>query len=391
MNWSKGFWASALSLGLCISAFAQDIEVAAAPIAGITAVASTDQETVASSSYSTMSGVTRSVNNMVSTSYARAVFMTATSSFGGAADEYANIGIAQVDNYVNIRDKDSEDGQVVGKLYNKSACNVEETTANGWYKITSGNVNGYVKCEFVVVGDTDLVKECSRRIATVNTETLYVRNEQSTDSEIIGMVPEADDLTVSDESTAENGWIKVSVEEGEGYVSADYVTLSTEYTYAESKAEEEARLAREEAARRAAAAARSRGSSGGSSGGGGNRTYAPASGSGGQAVVNFATQFLGNKYVYGGSSLTNGTDCSGFVMSVYGNFGIGLPHSSSAMRSCGYGVSTSEMQPGDIVCYSGHVGIYTGGGTIISASNPRNGIKYDNVNYRKILAVRRIY
>ena len=169
------------------------------------------------------------------------------------------------------------------------------------------------------------------------------------------------------------------------------MTLSTEYTYAESKAEEEARLAREEAARRAAAAARSRGSSGGSSGGGGNRTYAPASGSGGQAVVNFATQFLGNKYVYGGSSLTNGTDCSGFVMSVYGNFGIGLPHSSSAMRSCGYGVSTSEMQPGDIVCYSGHVGIYTGGGTIISASNPRNGIKYDNVNYRKILAVRRIY
>lgn len=112
----------------------------------------------------------------------------------------------------------------------------------------------------------------------------------------------------------------------------------------------------------------------------------------GQAVVNYASQFLGNPYVYGGSSLTNGTDCSGFVMSVYAHFGVSLPHSSSALRSVGYGVSYDSMQPGDIVCYNGHVGIYVGGNTIIHASNPATGIKYTSpANYRTVVAVRRIF
>ena len=205
-----------------------------------------------------------------------------------------------------------------------------------------------------------------------------------------------------------DGWVKVAVDDGKGYVSTDYVDITREYTYAESRAEEEARLAieqariaAEEAAAERAQAESQTGSSAGtgssSSTGTGSSSAstdsAPVStSSSGQAVINYASQFLGNPYVYGGSSLTGGTDCSGFVMSVYAHFGVSLPHSSSALRSVGYGVSYSSMQPGDILCYDGHVAIYAGGNTVIHASNPADGIKYTSpANYRPVIAVRRIF
>ena len=292
-------------------------------------------------------------------------------------DPFANVAIAQVDNYVNIRSEASEDSEVLGKLYNNSAATVQQTV-DGWYQITSGTVTGYVKSEYVVVGNEELARSVGRRVATVNEDavTLFVRTEPSTDSKKLGMVAGLDD-----------------------YVSADYVTLSTEFVQAESKEEEAARLAKEEAERKAAeeaakkAAERSsKSSSSSSSTSGGTSTYNAPSGSDGAAVANFASQFVGNPYVAGGTSLTNGADCSGFVMSVYAQFGVSLPHSSGAMRGCGYEVGTDQMQPGDIVCYSGHVAIYVGNNTIVHASTPSSGIKFTSpIDYKPVLSVRRIF
>lgn len=311
-------------------------------------------------------------------------------------ENYKNLVIAKCTGYVNVRKEPSEEAEVLGKLYDKSAGDFLSEADGGWYQIKSGSVTGYVKAEYVVTGDAavELAKEVGKRLATVNTTTLFVREEPTTESPILGMVPIEDDLSVTQEDDLD-GWVKVSIEEGDGYVSRDFVTLHTEFVKAESKAEEAARLAKEEAARKAALAAAnkkagksSKGKKGSSGGGGGS-----VSGSGaGSSVASYALQFVGNPYVYGGSSLTNGTDCSGFTMSVYAHFGVGLPHSSGAQRSCGTDVGgLANAQPGDLVCYSGHVGLYIGNGQIVHASTAKTGIKVSNANYRTVLSVRRIF
>ena len=307
-------------------------------------------------------------------------------------EDFSGLVIAKVDDYVNVRDIPSEDGEVLGKLYDKS---VGEFVAkkDGWYQITSGNVTGWVKAEYVVTGDAAvaLAKEVGNRIATVTTTTLKVREEPSKDAAVLGLVPIEDELSVLDEN---DDWIKVSIEEGEGYVSTEFVSLSTEFVKAESKAEEEARLQKEENEREAAQSAAAKATSKSSSSSSSSSSSAAVSSGGGAAsgVASYACQFVGNPYVYGGSSLTNGTDCSGFVMSVYANYGVGLPHSSGALRSVGSDVGgLANAQPGDIVCYSGHVGIYIGGGNIVHASTAATGIKISNASYRDILSVRRIF
>lgn len=262
-----------------------------------------------------------------------------------------NLGVAQVDNYLNVREEASTDSSVVGIMKNDTVAEITGEQ-DGWYQISSGSITGYVKAEYLTVGDQALLDSVKSRKAQVNTETLKVRSEASTEAAVVTLVGQDDQLSVTDEQTP--GWIKVQTADGEGYISADYATVEDTYQYAEKP-----------------------------------QTESSEAGSG-SSVISYALQFVGNPYVWGGTSLTNGVDCSGFVMQVYAHYGISLPHSSVALRSVGRGVSYSEAQPGDIVCYSGHVGIYIGGGQIVHASNPRDGIKVSTATFKSILAVRRV-
>ena len=279
---------------------------------------------------------------VVSEGYTKDLKEAAGSGLSEEEEGFKNLVIAKVNDYVNVRDKASEEGEIVGKLYNKSVGSFIEEE-DGWYKISSGSVEGYVKGEFCVTGDdaVDYAKEVGTRIATVTTTTLKVREKPGLEETVLGLVPIEDELIVTEEL---DGWVKVNIEEGDGYVSMDYVTLSTEFVKAESVEEEKARLAKEEEARKAAKEAAKKkteenASSKKKTTTDGGKTYANPTGSSGSDVAQFALQFVGNPYVYGGTSLTNGADCSGFVMSVYKNFGVSLPHSSAADRSVGASVT----------------------------------------------------
>lgn len=339
------------------------------------------------------------------------------------AGVYANLVIAQVNSWVNVRSGPSTEYKIVGKLYNNSVGELIGQEGD-WYYIASGTVTGYVKAEYCVAGEEAeaMVDEVSIRIATVTAGALKLRAGASTESRVLQLLPNGNELKVVEPDSG-NGWVKVDVNGTIGYVSADYVTISVNFVSAESKEEEAARLAREREAREAAerraqelaaqeaaaaeaasaeAAAEASASSeaaaaeppASSEAVAAPETDAPAATDValGTQVANFALQFLGNPYVYGGTSLTNGADCSGFVLSVYAHFGVSLPHSAAADQRMGTAVGgLAEAQPGDLICYSGHVGIYIGNNQIVHASTPSGGIKISRVNYAPIICIRRIF
>ena len=328
-------------------------------------------------------------------------------------EETKELAVAQVDSYINVRNLPSLEGEIIGKLHNNSVGEIIEE-AGDWLKITSGSVEGYIKAEYVLRGEEGAAKaeEVGERLAKVEAVTLRLREEATTESETLHLLPQEEVLPVQEET---DGWVKVTAGETEGYVSADYVEVYTVYQEAESKEEEERRLAEEAARAAEEAAARaeqerqnvSRVESHSSSPAasapanrvaqeklaeGQTEAQKPQASTGlGQKIADFALQFVGNPYVYGGTSLTNGADCSGFVMSVFQNFGISLPRTSGEQGQCGTNVGgIGNAVPGDLVSYSGHIGIYIGNGQIVHASSAKTGIKVSNASYRPILSVRRI-
>lgn len=348
---------------------------------------------------------------------------------------YDTIAISQVDNYVNVRSAASTESEVVGKIYNNCAATIVENDGE-WYKIKSGNVEGYINAQYFVTGEAAKQKavEIGKVFATVTTTTLNVREGQGTETKLLTQLPEGGVFDVEEYG---DGWVLLNVDEdAKGWVSQDYVDISVKFDTAVTLEEEQAMLAEqqrlaeeaakaEEAAReaqakadadRAAKAAADRAAAAAAAAqqeeqnnvssdedtGSSDDNYYDDSNSSStasptrDAVVAYARQFEGNPYVYGGSSLTNGTDCSGFTMSVYAHFGVGLPHSSSAQSGCGVAVSLDSLQPGDLLFYSnggsgiGHVALYIGGGQIIHASTSNTGIIVSNAFYRTPVAARRV-
>ena len=199
----------------------------AAPVAGVssvTAVEIAEGQTPAAGVSQALAQCLADSNDAAAQKAAEQAEQVSENDTPVVASEYTDIAIAQVDNYVNVRSEPNTDSEVLGKLYNNSAGTILETTDNGWYRIKSGNVDGYVKCEYVVPNDEELAKRVSTKYAKVNTTTLHVRTEPSTDASILTQVPVGDDLVVIDDESVED-WAKVTTEEGDGWVHKDYVDL----------------------------------------------------------------------------------------------------------------------------------------------------------------------
>ena len=410
----------------------------------------------------------------------------------GAADaEKGELIFAQCEEYINVRSEADENSEVVAKLYNDGSATVEETEDNGWYKIKSGNAEGYVKAEYFATGEQakEIADQVAYNVAVVHAEALNIRTAPSEESDVIDVAEQSQELEVVDTS---GDWATVALgNDVYGFVHPDYCEYKTYYptavTLEEEAAREEAMRRAEEAKAQAAEEASYEETADNSEAVSEDTSYSEESGSAdasyddgsasadtsyddgsastdtsyddgsasadtaydngsastdtsydngsastdtsydngststdtsydngsastdtsydngststdtttdssasdsslGQQIADYAVQFVGNPYVYGGTSLTNGTDCSGFTMSVMANFGIGLARTAADQAYGGTSVAISDIQPGDLLFYSdgsgiSHVALYIGGGQIVHAATESQGIIISNYNY----------
>ena len=292
-----------------------------------------------------------------------------------AINQYDNLVISKVNNYLNVREEPSQDGKIIGKMTSKAAGEILETL-DGWYKIKSGPITGYISADpqYTATGQEaiDLAMQTADLKAVIRTDVLNVRTEPSTDVKIWTQIVKDERYSVVAQL---DGWVQIELDsvDAEDGSETDKAYISTrdnnvEVRYALNEA---IKFSPDEIAASNAASLRSR-------------------------IVNYALQFVGNPYVWGGTSLTNGVDCSGFTMKVLQNFGVSLPHYSGSQAQMGKGIKSSEMRPGDLIFYAGsngrvnHVAMYIGNGQVVHAASRKSGIKISTWNYRSPVAIRNV-
>lgn len=306
---------------------------------------------------------------------------------------YDNLGVSNVSNYLNVRDNpDETKGKIIAKLPSNAGCDILDTSTAGWLKIRSGNITGYVKSEYILTGQQakDKALQVAKLMAISNTDGVNVRTEPNTNSSIYTQISNSERFLVADQ---QDGWVKIEIDDQDAYLSSDYVDVkygleeAIKYTPVVEVADTSNSKSntKNSTGKSSSSSKSSRKKSSANDGAAGSKSGSVSSKR--AQIANYAVQFVGNRYVYGGTSLTNGTDCSGFTMSVMAKFGVSLPHNSGSQAGSGKSITSSQMRPGDLVFYSGsgginHVALYIGNGQVCHASNAKSGIKISTWNYR---------
>lgn len=313
--------------------------------------------------------------------------------------EYADLALANVTNYVNVRAEANTESAIVGKIYDGAVAQILDTVEGEdgqWFKIVSGNVEGYIKSEFFLYGDAaaQVIDEYVTRYAVVLADRLNVRESPDIASKRIGYIDNGEKVKLLEDN---GDWMKVQYTETRtGFVASEYVTVSEEFVYAKTLEEEAAELAAQKALEERQQVSEAQAAE--------NTAITITAPTGNYAdngelrseIIEYAKQFLGNKYVHGGQSLVTGTDCSGFTSLIYAEFGYSVSRTPSGqLANDGRSIDISEAQPGDIICYGSggkctHVALYIGDGQIIHSANSRKGVVIYEADYDTIIGVKNI-
>lgn len=312
-----------------------------------------------------------------------------------------NLAISIANDYVNIRNKPSLHGKIKGRLYRGSAVTITKTYKNGWALIKSGSFRGYIKKEYLAIGAEaqKLAKKYGVQYITVkkSVSSLNVREKSNKKAKVITQIASGESFYVK---KCGKVWVRINIDGDIGYVAKDYVNLRVKYKRPVSITKILADEKKQQEAEKASSSTNSTAK---------NDTTTTDSDAAkgdtdndtdknkvtGSKIVKYAKKFLGCPYKYGGTSLTKGSDCSGFTQSIYKEFGYSIPRTSLEQSSYGTKVSSSSVQEGDLVFYKngkkvGHVAIYIGDGEVIHSSNEKDGVKISKMNYRTPYCIRRV-